>query len=91
MLSRFFIPANSYNLQINPTEMRMENCLQACKILLVLMLAVIVAQATIAQNKFEKLDPGQNITGKIGGEIKARSRRECAVRQVLTTPLSNAK
>ena len=70
--------------------MRMENCLQVCKILLVLVLPVIVTQATIVQNKFEKLDSGQNITGTIGAEIKARSRRECAVRQVLTTQ-SNAK
>ena len=71
--------------------MRMENCLHVCKILLVLMLPVIVTQATIVQNKFEKLDSRQNITGTIGAEIKARSHRECAVRQVLTTPQSNAK
>ena len=69
--------------------MTMENCLQVCEILLVLMLPVIVTQATIVQNKFEKLDSEQNITGKIGAEIKARSRRECAVRQVLTTPQNN--
>ena len=69
----------------------MENCLHVCKILLVLLLPVIVTQVTIIQNKFEKLDSGQNITGKIGAEIKARSRWECSVRQVLTTTQSNAK
>ena len=72
--------ANFYTLQINRTEMRIENCLQVCKILLVLVLPVIVTQATIVQNKFEKLDSGQNITGTIEAEIKVRSRRECGVR-----------
>ena len=69
----------------------MDNYLRACKIFFVLMLPVIVTQATVVQNTFEKLEPGQNITGAIGAEIKARSRRECAVRQVSTTPESNAK
>ena len=62
----------------------MENCLQVCKILLVLMLPVIVTQATFVQNRFEKLDPGQRIIGAIGAKIKARSRQECALRQVST-------
>ena len=62
--------------------MRMENCVQVCEILLILVLPVIVTQATVVQNKFKKLDPGQRIIGTIGAEIKARSRRECAVRQV---------
>ena len=35
--------------------MRMENCLQVCEILLVLVLPVIVTHATIVQNQFEKL------------------------------------
>ena len=91
MLLRFFIPAIFYTLQINRTEMRMENCLQVCEILLILVLPVFVTQATVVQNKFKKLDPGQRIIGVIGAEIKARSRRECAVRQVSATPQSNAK
>ena len=82
MLSRFFI--YYYTLQINRTERTMENHLHFNQILLVLMLPVIVTQATFVQNTFEKLEPGQNITGKIGAEIKARSRQECAVRQVST-------
>ena len=118
MLSRFFIPANSYHLQINPTEMTMENhlhfnqillvlmlsrffiyyytlqinrtettmenCLHFNQILLVLALPVLVTQATVVQNKFKKLEPGESIMGTIGAEVKARSRRECAVRQVST-------
>ena len=82
MLSMFFI--YYYTLQINRTEMTMENHLQFNQILLVLLLPVIVTQATFVQNTFEKLEPGQNITGKIGAEIKARSHQECAVRQVST-------
>ena len=81
MLSMFFI--YYYTLQINRTEMGMEN-LHFSQILLVLLLPVIVTQATFVQNTFEKLELGQNIIGKIGAEIKARSRQECAVRQVPT-------
>ena len=54
-------------------------------ILLLLMLPVIVTQATVVQNFFKKLDSGQRIIGAIGAEVKARSRGECALRQVSTT------
>ena len=69
----------------------MENHLQFNQILLVLLFPVFVTQATFVQNTFEKLEPGQNITGAIGAEIKARSHQECAVRQVSTALENNAK
>ena len=40
MLLGYFIPAIPYTLQINPTEMTMENCLQFSQFLLVLMLSM---------------------------------------------------
>ena len=60
--------------------MKMKNGLQLSQILLVLMLLVIMTQATIVQNKFKKLDPGQNITGTIGAELKTRSKILCSDR-----------
>ena len=69
--------------------MRMKNHLQLSQILLVLILPVIVAQATVVQNNFKKLDPEQNITGTIGAELKSGSHQECSLRQVSTNAHDN--
>lgn len=58
----------------------MQNHLKFCPIFLVLVLPVIVTQATIVQDKFKKLDPGQNIPGTIGTELKTRSKTLCSDR-----------
>ena len=58
----------------------MENCAQFKQILLVLMLSAIVTQVTVVQNRFKKLEKGQNITGTIGAEIKTRSKILCSDR-----------
>ena len=60
MLSRFFIPANSYHLQINPTEMTMENCVQFSQILLVLMLSMFfIYYYTLQINDYGESSPLQ--------------------------------
>ena len=70
--------------------MRMGNGVQFCQIFLVLMLPVIVAQATVVENNFRKLDSEQNITGTLGAEMKSGSRQECSLRQVSTNALNNS-
>ena len=60
--------------------MTMQNHLQFCQILLVLVSTVIVTQATIVQNKFKKLEPGESIMGTIGAELKTRSKILCSDR-----------
>ena len=63
--------------------MTMIDHFQFCQIFLVLMLPVVVTQVTVVQNNFRKLEPGQNITGTIGAELKTGSHQECSLRQVL--------
>ena len=63
----------------------MKNHVQFYQIVLVLMLPVIVTQATVVQNRYEKLDPGQSILGRRAAEVKAGSHQECALRQVTIT------
>ena len=46
--------------------------------LLVLLEAVYMGQATFVQNIYKKAEPGQNITGKIGTELTAKSIIECS-------------
>ena len=60
--------------------MTMENSLQFRQILFVLTLPVIMTQANVVQNKFQKLQPGQNITGTTGAELKTRSKILCSDR-----------
>ena len=57
--------------------MTMIDHFQFFQIFLILMLPVVATQATVVQNNFRKLDPGQNITGAIGAKLKAGSPQEC--------------
>ena len=60
----------------------METCLQLDQILLPLLLmgTFYITEATVVQDMFKKMDPGKTITGKVGGELKATSLEECAIR-----------
>ena len=52
------------------------------KTLLVLLTTIFPANATIVDNTYKNLGPGQNITGTLGATIAAKSTQECALRLV---------
>ena len=47
----------------------------------------ILLQATFVQTLYEKLEPGQNITGTIAAELTTRSKIECSGRLVINKTL----
>ena len=60
----------------------MENCLKFNRALMVLLLTIYATQATIVPKKFNKLNLGDTITGKIGAELSVKSKLQCSDRFV---------
>ena len=60
----------------------MKNCVQFNRILLILLTTFFATEATVSQNLYIKIEPGQNITGKTKAQLTARSAQECSLRFV---------
>ena len=60
----------------------MKTHLQFIWILLALMTTVCANQAKVVQTLYEKVVPGQKITGNIAAELTTRSRIQCSDRLV---------
>ena len=48
-----------------------------------LVITVCAAEATVSEAFYEMVDEGQNITGTLGAELSAQSKRHCSIRQVI--------
>ena len=71
----------SYLQVVNAREMIPYHQLQLSQMSLVLMMMMmVVTQATVRKSSFNKVGKGQSIVGKIGAELNARSKLECALR-----------
>ena len=69
-----------YSFIIQFVEMTMEQHIPFNRIFLLLLMTVCVAQARLLQNMFQKLEPGQNIRGKVVAELLTKSSQECSLR-----------
>ena len=60
----------------------MERCVNFNWIFLVLLITVSTTQAAFIQNRYNKIEQGQNVTGKSKAQFLARSTQECSLRFV---------
>ena len=60
----------------------MERCVNFNWIFLVLLITVSTTQAAFIQNGYNKIEQGQNVTGKSKAQFLARSAQECSLRFV---------
>ena len=58
----------------------MENNVQAFLNLLVLFIAVCMANAAVRHNRFTRIEQAQHIVGKVGVELTVELREECLLR-----------
>ena len=61
----------------------MKNCIQFnCIRLVLLLLTIYTTKASVSQNLYNKIETGQNVTGKTKAQFTARSAQGCSLRFV---------